>query len=97
MGLMRICLAMVSRRRRKAAEGLLAMERWWRLPGDRARFGLGRPGRPALLLGSLWRGRAAAAANPAQGAGPPQLRSSPGPISLAEMSLEEKLEAMELL
>lgn len=29
------------------------MERCWRLPGDRARFGFGRPVKPSPLLGSL--------------------------------------------
>jgi hypothetical protein len=51
--LMPIRSAMNARRRRKAAEGLVAMERCWRLPGDRARFGFGRPVRPSPLLGSL--------------------------------------------
>jgi len=53
MGLMLIRSEMYARRRRKAAEGLLAMERCWRLPGDRARFGFGRPVRKEPLLGSL--------------------------------------------
>jgi hypothetical protein len=53
MWLIRICLAMYARRRRKAAEGLAAMGCRWRLPGDRARFDFGRPVRLAPLLGSL--------------------------------------------
>jgi hypothetical protein len=53
MGLMRLRLVMEARRRRKVAEGPGVKERCWRLPGDRARFGLGRPVRQAPLLGSL--------------------------------------------
>jgi hypothetical protein len=53
MGLMRMRLEIYCRRRRKAAEGLLAMERCWRLPGAGARFGFGRPVRQEPLLGSL--------------------------------------------
>ncbi|MFN6338447.1 MAG: hypothetical protein ACK41W_06950 [Cyanobacteriota bacterium] len=33
-------------------QGLEAMERCWRLRGDRARVGFGRPVRPLPLLGS---------------------------------------------
>jgi hypothetical protein len=53
MGLMRMRSAMECRRRSKAAEGLVAMERWWRLPSDRASVGFGRPVRQVPLLGCL--------------------------------------------
>jgi hypothetical protein len=53
MGLMRMRSAIECCRRRKAAEGLVAMERWWRLPGARAGVGFGRPVRSVPLLGCL--------------------------------------------
>ena len=53
MGLMRMRSAIECCRRRKAAEGLVAMERWWRLPGERASVGFGRPVRSVPLLGCI--------------------------------------------
>jgi hypothetical protein len=67
--LMPIRSAMNARRRRKAAEGLLAMERCWRFPDAWTRCGFGRPVRPSPLLGSLLAWARGGCSQPGSGCG----------------------------